>query len=67
MPATACIPNIGIAQRRRRFWPGAISIVLGVAHGVAVILFSLTPALLLPAAILLFAGFTGVFQAREKT
>ena len=67
MEGAACIANIGVAQRRRRFWPGVISIVLGVGHGVAVAALSLTPLLLVPAAVLLFAGFTGVFQAREKT
>ena len=67
MSGAACIANIGLAQRRRRFWPGVVSLVLGVGHGIAVVAFSLTPLLLLPAAVLLFAGFTGVFQAREKT
>lgn len=67
MDGAACIPNIGMAQRRRRFWPGVISIALGLGHGAALVGFSLTPLLLLPAAVLLFAGFTGVFQAREKT
>ena len=67
MEAPACIANIGAAQRRLRFWPGVISIVLGVGHGIAVAALELTPLLLIPAAVLLFAGFTGVFQAREKT
>ena len=67
MSSAACIANIGVAQRRRRFWPGLISIVIGVGHGVAVVAFSFTSLLLLPAAVLLFAGFSGVFQAREKT
>jgi len=62
-----CIANIGVAQRRRRFWPGVVSLALGVGHGVAVTAYSLTPALLLPGAVLLFAGFSGVFQSREKT
>jgi len=62
-----CIANIGVTQRRRRFWPGVMSLVLGVGHGVAVTVFSLAPALLVPAGVLLFAGFAGVFQAREKT
>lgn len=67
MEGAACIANIGLAQRRRRFWPGVISIGLGVGHGIAVSVLSLTPILLVPAAVLLFAGFTGVVQAREKT
>ena len=67
MSGAACIANIGVAQRRRRFWPGVISVALGVGHGIAVVALSLTPLLLLPAAVLLFAGFAGVFQAREKT
>ena len=65
--APACIPNIGVAQRRRRFWPGVASLALGVGHGIAVAALDLSSALLVPAAVLLFAGFTGVFQAREKT
>jgi hypothetical protein len=44
-----------------------LSLLLGVGHGVAVSALSLTPALLVPAAVLLFLGFSGVFQAREKT
>ena len=67
MDGAVCIANIGVAQRRQRFWPGVISIALGVGHGVAVAVLSLTPLLLIAAAVLLFAGFTGVFQAREKT
>lgn len=62
-----CVPNIGAAQSRRRLWPGVASVALGVGHGIAVWALSLTPALLIPAGVLLFAGFTGVFQAREKT
>lgn len=67
MDDQTCIANIGTAQRRRRFWPGVISLALGVGHGVAVAALSLTPALLVPAAVLLFAGFTGVLQARDET
>jgi len=62
-----CVPNIGAAQRRRRFWPGVVSLALGVSHGLAVAALDLSSALLVPAAVLLFAGFAGVFQAREKT
>jgi hypothetical protein len=67
MQGESCIPNIGVAQRRKRFWPGVVSIALGVGHGLAVSILDVTAVLLLPAAVLLFAGFTGVFQAREKT
>lgn len=67
MVAEACIANIGAAQRRRRFWPGVVSLGLGLGHGVAVAALSLTPWLLAAAAVLLFAGFAGVLQAREKT
>lgn len=62
-----CIPNIGVAQRRRRFWPGVVSLLLGLGHGVAVAALGLTAWLLAPAAVLLFTGFTGILQAREKT
>jgi len=61
------IPNIGVAQRRRRLWPGVASLALGLGHGIAVTALDLTSWLLLPTAVLLFAGFSGVFQAREKT
>jgi uncharacterized membrane protein HdeD (DUF308 family) len=61
------VPNIGRAQRLRRFWPGVVSLALGVGHGIAVVAFQMTVALLIPAAVLLFAGFSGVFQSREKT
>ena len=67
MDANTCIANIGPAQRRRRLWPGVVSLALGAGHGVAVTAYGLTPALLVPAAVLLFAGFAGVFQARAKT
>jgi hypothetical protein len=62
-----CIANIGASQRRRRFWPGVASLALGLGHGIAVVGWSLTPWLLLPAAVLLFGGFAGVLQSREKT
>jgi len=59
--------NIGAAQRRKRFWPGVVSLGLGLAHGAVVAIWSLSPLLLLPAAVLIFLGFTGILQSREKT
>jgi hypothetical protein len=67
MTETACIANIGAAQRRRRLWPGVVSLALGLGHGAAVVIAALTPALLLPAAVLVFGGLAGVLQSREKT
>lgn len=67
MAGEACIANIGAAQRRQRFWPGVVSFLLGLGHGVAVVAWSLPPLLLLPAAVLLFGGSAGVLQSREKT
>jgi hypothetical protein len=67
MDGSTCIANIGVGQRRRRFWPGVVSLALCLGHGVVVTGYGLAPVLLVPAAVLLFAGFAGVFQAREKT
>ena len=63
----ACVPNIGPGQRRLRFWPGVVSLALGLGHGVAVVALPLTGWLLVPASVLLFVGFSGVLQSREKT
>ena len=65
--ASVCIPNIGPRQRRQRIIGGVLGLV--VAFAVAALLLSLGVArpfrlaLFLP----LFAGTTGLFQAREKT
>jgi hypothetical protein len=64
----ACVPNIGPAQRRLRARFGVVALVvaLGVWAGAAALgLGSALRALLaLP---LLFGGFLGLIQAREKT
>lgn len=67
MEGAACIANIGAAQRRRRFWPGALSLAAGIGLTVAVRALALTPLTYAPAALLVFGGFTGILQARAKT
>ena len=62
-----CIPNIGRKEQRKRFTVGLVSLVIGMLIG-AFLIFNdwawwTRFALFLP----FFAGFSGIFQAREKT
>ena len=65
--ASVCIPNIGPRQRRQRIIAGVLGLV--VAFAVAALLLSLSVArpFRLTVFLPLFAGTTGLFQAREKT
>jgi hypothetical protein len=65
--ANVCIPNIGPRQRRQRIIGGVLGLL--VAFAVAALLLSLGWARPFRLAVFLplFAGTTGLFQAREKT
>ncbi len=64
----ACVVNIGPAQRRLRSRLGvaalAVAVVAGVGTAALGVATSLRAVLVLP---LLFGGFQGLIQAREKT
>ena len=67
MSPHACIPNIGPAQRRLRARFGVIALMAALAAWAGVSLLGLSPSLRLPAVPLLYLGFQGLIQAREKT
>lgn len=62
-----CIANIGFAQRRHRHRLGVASLVSAAALSAAGLGLGLSPAWLALVGVLLFAGFAGIIQAREKT
>lgn len=67
MSPAACIPNIGPAQRRLRARFGVVALVVGVAAWAGMAVLGLPAGLRLIAVPLLFGGFLGLIQAREKT
>jgi len=67
MSRNVCIPNIGPAQRRLRARFGVVALLAALAVWVGVSLLGLPPSLRLLALPLLFGGFQGLIQAREKT
>lgn len=67
MSPDVCIPNIGPAQRRLRARFGIAALLVALAVWLMVPLLGLPLALRLLALPLLFAGFQGLIQAREKT
>lgn len=67
MSTDACIPNIGLAQRRLRARFGVVALLVALAVWVGASLLGLPPSLRLLALPLLFGGFQGLIQAREKT
>lgn len=68
MSGEACTPNIGTAQRRLRARVGGVTLLaaLGIRFGAAAVGLGAAIASLM-ALPLLFAGFMGLIQAREKT
>jgi len=62
-----CVPNIGERGRRRRRITGAVSLLVGVAAAIVMLVRHQPPA----SAAILFIPFTlaalGYFQARERT
>jgi hypothetical protein len=62
-----CVINIGPLQRRRRRNAGVVALAAGVALELAAAALALPAGLSLVSALLFFAGFSGVFQARAKT
>lgn len=67
MSPEVCIANIGPAQRRLRARLGIVALVAGLAVWIGVGVAGLPAALRLLALPLLFGGFQGLIQAREKT
>ncbi len=67
MSPDVCIPNIGPAQRRLRARFGIVALAAAVAAWAGVTALGLPADLRLIAVPLLFGGFQGLFQAREKT
>jgi hypothetical protein len=67
MSPDVCIPNIGPAQRRLRARFGMVSLATAVGAWVGVTALGLPAGLRLFAVPLLFGGFQGLIQAREKT
>jgi len=62
-----CIANIGFAQRRQRHRLGVGSLVMAAALTAAGIGLGLSAGWLTLVGLLVFGGFAGVVQAREKT
>ena len=64
---TICIPNIGSKERRKRFIAGSVSLVVGVPIWVLLIFIAWPWWTRLVLFLPFVAGFSGIFQAREKT
>jgi hypothetical protein len=62
-----CIANIGFAQRRHRHRLGVASLASAAGLSAAGIGLGLSPAWLGLIGVLVFGGFAGIVQAREKT
>jgi len=67
MSPDVCIPNIGPAQRRYRARFGLVALAVAVGAWAGVAALGLPAGLRLIAVPLLFGGFLGLIQAREKT
>ena len=67
MEPMVCIANIGTAQRAFRLRGGILALVAGVAVAILGSRLGLGFVGQGVAAALFYIGFTGVFQAREKT
>ena len=67
MDGAVCIANIDRKGRRQRLALGIAGQVAATAVGFGGWALGFAPTTRLPAAILYFGGFVGVFQARKKT
>lgn len=67
MDGAVCIANIDHRGRRRRQRMGVASLVAAAAWTVVTWVLALPTLVRLPAVLLFFGGFLGVFQARAKT
>jgi len=64
---SVCIANIGPLQRRRRFQLGVGSLLAGGALALGAAIADAGPLAVAVATVLVFGGFTGLFQARANT
>jgi uncharacterized membrane protein len=64
---SVCIPNIGPRQRRQRIIGGVLGLVVAFAIAALLLSFGVARPFRLAVFLPLFAGTTGLFQAREKT
>ena len=65
--STACVPNIGRAERRKRMTFGVVLFTITSLAAAALVLMGVDRLWRLPLLLPFWAGAIGVFQAREKT
>lgn len=62
-----CVPNIGSREQRKRLIAGVVGLAIAALVGIFLILSGWAWWTRLILFVFFFSGFSGIFQAREKT